>query len=261
MKNTKQNIEMVKSEHDNVTNATTNVYEPVTLENINKQAIKCVNAKLKFLELRSSDPKIHELRNQYTKSFARLSENLAKAECEYLSNPNAKTLKTLHDVQAAFASTPSCNDYDDLIQECKSAMLLAVDDSTLDPFNEGLKAVNNYINAERKRTTNTLYYEEYSIETDADGNENVTVDIVDANDVLAQLIKQIDNNDTLCEISRLLTKTQLRIFHLVAKGYTYETIATRVQLKTADAVRKQIYRARKKLADNGYTYANVRVIE
>lgn len=173
-----------------------------------------------------------------------------------------KALKDLNESESKYAQT-TANDFDDLVQTAVLALWqdlvnnggVCCSDTA---FIDGLRAVANEINhnkgnlLECQVTVKTndkgdivdrkskykvkykhLYIDEYTGE-DEDGTP--LFEIVDTTNRIAEYIDRECDNDTINEITALLTPTQREILKRVAQGRTYETIARTLGL-TVDKVK------------------------
>lgn len=173
-----------------------------------------------------------------------------------------KALKDLNESESKYAQT-TANDFDDLVQTAVLALWqdlvnnggVCCSDTA---FIDGLRAVDNVINNAKRNllecqiTVKTndkgdivdrkskykvkykhLYIDEYTGE-DEDGAP--LFEIVDTTNRIAEYIDRECDNDTINEITALLTPTQREILKRVAQGRTYETIARALGL-TVDKVK------------------------
>lgn len=188
----------------------------------------------------------------------------------YDENPTPQTLETMEAAAASYAAAVP-NDTDDCIQAAALSLWENIADNggetaTETAFMDAVRAVHQHIYEQDKNTStkvrrkyddkgqllaiNDYQYIKYphiyiDAYTGTDENGNATFDIVDVNDELAKYITGQMANDTINEVLAILTATQKRIVSYMAKGYTYETIAARLNISNA-AARKHVQRIREK---------------
>lgn len=190
----------------------------------------------------------------------------------YDENPTPQTLETMETAAANYAAAVP-NDTDDCIQAAALALWenIAGNDgetATETAFMDAVRAVHRYIYQQDKNTSTKvrrrynskgellaiddyqyIKYPHISINQYAGEDENggAIFEIVDVNDELSKYIQGQRNNDTINDVLALLTATQKRILQYVAIGYTYETIAARLNI-TQSTVRQHMHRIRQKAA-------------
>lgn len=198
------------------------------------------------------------------KSAANAAKSAADAKT---AKADAKTAKEAADV---YADTTG-NDTDDCINAAALALWENIvenggTEGTEGAFMEAVRAVHKYIYQQDTNTgvkvrrkydengrllaVNDYRYIKYShiyIDEYRDTEDGAAFDVVDVNDELSKYIKNQRNNDTINDVLTILTPMQKQIVHYIALGYTYETIARRLNT-TAAAVRKHMQRIREKAA-------------
>lgn len=215
---------------------------------------------------------MRRLYNGFAYGIATMRGKMAECADEYESNPTKDTLATLLESMDNYTAT-TANDTDDCISVARLSLWESIvnnggAEADEEAFNRACNAVRCHIHAEDSNTATRirrkydengnllaiddyqyikyphLYIDEYS---GTDENGNPRFDIVDVNDELSKYIRGQMDNDTINEALALLTTTQRRIVHMVARGYTQETIAKRLNM-TDRTVRNHLARIREKVA-------------
>lgn len=197
---------------------------------------------------------------------------LDKAATDYDEHTDKTTAATLKAALDGYADA-TANDTDDCINAAALALWENIvenggETATDDAFITAVRAVHRYIYQQDTNTStrvrrkydekgNLLAVNDYQyikyphIYIDAvagtDDDGNALFEVVDVNDELSKYIKGQRDNDTINDVLAILTATQKRILHYIARGYTYETIGERLDMTTA-AVKMQVRRIRQKAA-------------
>lgn len=213
---------------------------------------------------------IRRLYYGFSSSLAAAKLRMDAAAAAYEATPT-KTTKADYDAAARTYSETTPNDTDDCIQKAALSLWENIADNggetaTETAFMDAVRAVHQHIYEQDKNTSTKvrrkyddkgqllaindyqyikyphIYIDEY---TGTDENGNATFDIVDVNDELAKYIAGQMANDTINEVLAILTATQKRIVSYMARGYTYETMAARLNISNG-MVRKHVQRIREK---------------
>lgn len=208
----------------------------------------------------------------FSSSLAAAKMRMDAAAAAYDATPT-KATKADYDAAALAYAETTPNDTDDCITAAALALWENINENggetaTETAFMDAVRAVHRYIYQQDKNTStkvrrtydekgqllavNDYQYIKYphiyiDAYTGTDENGAATFDIVDVNDELSKYINGQMANDTINDVLALLTATQKRVLSYLAKGYTYETIAARLNITNA-AARKHVQRIREKAA-------------
>lgn len=207
---------------------------------------------------------IRRLYNGFGDSVSAARSNMDAAAAAYDAAPDRKAAATAETAALAYAETTG-NDTDDCIQAAALALWENIaanggEVGTESAFMDAVRAVHRHIYQQDKNTSTRVrrrydstgqllemgdyqYIKYPHIYIDAyngtDENGGAAFDIVDVNDELSRYMRGQSDNDTINDVLAILTTRQRNLVHMVAKGYTFETIA------------EKLYNTEIKLAENG----------